>query len=158
MKNHRSERKPESPTHLHRFELHKRFSTRLQRTAGIDDVQTEPSAFRPTKIRASVEGNVFGVACPDGELEVEWRPRTGSTDEFRMQFTPSDDRWSCGWHQDETHSDLGACHFQIDHRDWTEPKRTGVVFDDGLPMAVFEACLDELREYGATPESIAERS
>jgi hypothetical protein len=150
----RSGSKPGNARHLHRFELHKRVSNRLRRTDGVVDCRSEPSPFRPTKLFASVDGDAFGSACPDGDLEFEWRPRTESTDQFRIQFNLSDEPWSCGWHQDETHPERGACHFQIDHQDWAESKRTGVEFEDGLPMAVFEACLDALREHGSTPESI----
>jgi hypothetical protein len=149
---------PGNATHLHRYELHKRFASRLRRTAGIDEVRAEPSPLRPTRIIARVNGATFGSACPDGDLEIEWRPREEKHDQFRIQFTPDDAPWSCGWHQDRTHDDLGPCHFQIDHRERDHPQRSAARFDDGVPMAVLEACLETLREYGNDPEAILEAS
>lgn len=90
-------------------------------------------------------------------LEVEWRPRTGSEDQFRVQFTPVDEPWSCGWHRDETHPELGTCHFQVDYPDRKDSERAGFEFDDELPMAVLETCLDALREHGSKPETILGR-
>jgi hypothetical protein len=153
---HPPESVPGNATHLHRYELHKRFADRLRRTTGIEKVRTEPSPLRPTAITARIDGADFG-ACPDGDLEIEWRPRDVEHDQFRIQFTPVGEAWSCGWHQDRTHEELGPAHFQIDHRDWPEPRRGAVRFDDGVPMAVLETCLEALREHGTDPEWLLEQ-
>lgn len=145
-------------THFHRYELHKRFASRLRRTAGIDGIRAEPSPLRLTTIIARVDGATFGSACPDGTLEIEWRPREEERDQFRIQFTPDDVPWSCGCHQDRTYDDLGPSHVQIDRRERDHPRRSAARFDDGVPMAVLEACLETLREHGNDPEEIPEAS
>ena len=142
---------PGNATHLHRYELHKRFADRLRGTSGIDEVRTEPSPLRPTAITARIDGTDFG-SCPDGDLEIEWRPREAEDDQFRIQFTPAHGQWSCGWHQDRTHEELGPAHFQINQRDRDRPRRGAARFDDGMPMAVLEACLEALQEHGTDPE------
>ena len=48
-----------------------------------------------------------------------------------------------GWHQDETHVDLGECHFQIDHRGETV-QREGAEFLDVHPLNAFERRLDDI--------------
>lgn len=144
---------PGNATHLHRYELHRRFADRLRRTAGIDEVRTEPSPLRPTAITARIDGADFG-SCPDGDLEIEWRPRDDENDRFRIQFTPTDGAWSCDWHQDRTHEELGLCNFQVDHRKRDHSRRSPARFDDGVPMAVLETCLEALREHGNDPERI----
>lgn len=149
------ESSPGNATHLHRYELHKRFADRLRRTTGINEVRADPSPFRPTTITARIAGPDFG-SCPDGALEIEWRPRETEHDQVRIQFTPVEGAWSCGWHQDRTHEELGPAHVQIDHREWPEPRRDAVRFDDGVPMAVLETGLDALREHGTDPERLLE--
>lgn len=148
---------PGNATHLHRYELHKRFADRLRRTPGIDEVRAEPSPLRPTTIVARIDGADFG-SCPDGDLEIEWRPREAEYDQFRIQFTPVHGQWSCGWHQDRTHEELGPCHVQVDRRERNHPRRGAARFDDGVPMAVLEACLDALREHGDDPERVLKSS
>lgn len=144
---------PGNATHLHRYELHKRFAGRLRRTTGIGEVRADPSPLRPTTITARIDGTDFG-SCPDGDLEIEWRPRDDEYDQFRIQFIPVHGQWSCGWHQDRTHEELGPCHVQLDHRERDRARRSSAHFDDGMPMAVLETCLETLREHGSDPEAL----
>jgi len=78
------------------------------------------------------------------ELEVQWRPRQ-KRDEFRIQYNESDTEWSCGWHQDDDHEELGPTHFQVNHSEWDEGYYETVSFEDTNPMAVLEDCLRELK-------------
>ena len=48
-----------------------------------------------------------------------------------------------GWHQDETHMDLGECHFQVDHRGETVQRETAE-FLDTHPLNVFDERIDAL--------------
>ncbi|MCL7418505.1 MAG: hypothetical protein M8354_11795 [Halalkalicoccus sp.] len=146
---------PGNATHLHRYELHKRFADRLRRTPEIDEVRAEPSSFRPTTVTARIDGTEFGSG-PDGDLEIEWRPRDDEDDQFRIQFIPVHGQWSCGWHQDGTHEELGPAHIQLDHHEQDRARRSGARFDDGMPMAVLETCLDALREHGTNPKQLLE--
>lgn len=133
-------------THLHRFEVHKRFKHRLSRTAGITEIESRPSAMRPIFIRATLDTSVFlgqEYTPSTAHMESEWRPRSDQ-DEFRIQYTEPGEPWSCGWHQDDTHNELGASHFQVDHSAWKSSVREPASFTDPNPMAILEVCLEEL--------------
>lgn len=135
-------------THLHRYEVHKRVATRLRRNAGVTDVDAEPSPMRPVRLWATLDRTVFFDQNPDaGEatLEFEWRPQS-ERDAFRIQYNEPETPWSCGWHQDETHENLGPSHFQVDHEEWAGSHREPAPFTDSNPMAILETCLDELRD------------
>jgi len=135
-------------THLHRYEVHKRVADRLRRTTGVTSVAAKPSPMRPIRLQATLDQSVFfsESASPDHAiLEFEWRPRPG-LDAFRIQYNEPGTPWSCGWHQDESHEDLGPSHFQVDHEEWATSHREPASFTDPNPMAILEVCLDELRE------------
>lgn len=104
-------------THLHRYEVHKRVATRLRREAGVTAVDADPSPMRPVRLAAILDCAVYfdqNSETGDATLEFEWRPRP-ERDAFRIQYTEPGTSWSCGWHQDETHENLGPSHFQVDH-------------------------------------------
>lgn len=135
-------------THLHRYEVHKRVATRLQREAGVTTVDADPSPMRPVRLTATLNRADFAaqnLEPGDATLEFEWRPQS-ERDEFRIQYNEPGSPWSCGWHQDDTHENLGPSHFQVDHEAWPEPHREAAAFTDSNPMAILEACLTELRD------------
>ena len=135
-------------THLHRYEVHKRVATRLRRETGIVPVEPDPSLMRPVRLVGTVNRAVFfDQEMSEGEatIEFEWRPHT-ERDAFRIQYNDTDTLWSCGWHQDDTHESLGASHFQVDHNEWSTSHREPASLSDANPMAILEACLDDLRE------------
>lgn len=139
---------PPGDSGLHRFEIHKRFKHRLGRLDSVEHVRSEPSPVRPVRVAARLDTAAFldqPAESATATLEVEWRPRP-DRDAFRVQYVEDDAAWSCGWHQDATHEELGPCHFQVDHEDWPEPHREPASFPDSNPMAVLEACLGRLRE------------
>lgn len=134
-------------THLHRYEVHKRIATRLRREAGVKTVIAEPSPMRPIRLIAALNRQIFFDQDLDGgeaTLEIEWRPHS-EQDEFRIQYSEAESPWSCGWHQDKTHENLGPSHFQVDHEEWPSAHRESASFTDGNPMAILEACLQELQ-------------
>jgi hypothetical protein len=120
----------------------------MKRLDAVTRVTSEPSAARPVRVEARLDTEAF-LDRPYGPgtatLEAEWRPRP-DRDAFRVQYAEDDAAWSCGWHQDRTHLDLGACHFQVDHVTWDDSYREPATFPDPNPMAVLEVCLDRLRE------------
>ena len=135
-------------THLHRYEVHKRVATRLRREASVTVVNADPSPMRPVRLVATFDCAVFFDQTSDTDeatLEFEWRPHT-ERDEFRIQYNEPGTGWSCGWHQDETHENLGPSHFQVDHEAWGAPHRESASFTDSNPMAILETCLSELRD------------
>jgi len=145
-------------THLHRYEVHKRAATRLRREAGVTTVVADPSSMRPVQLTATLDQTTFFDQHGEGSeatLEFEWRPRS-ERDAFRIQYTELGTPWACGWHQDETHENLGPSHFQVDHEAWSTPYRESASFSDPNPMAVIETCLSELRErVPILPQSVA---
>ena len=125
-------------THLHRYEVHKRATTRLRREPGVTAVNAEPSPMRPVRLVATLDRSIFFDRNPDAgdaTLEFEWRPRS-ERDEFRIQYNEPGSAWSCGWHQDETHENLGPSHFQVDHDEWATPHRESPSFGDSNPIRV----------------------
>ena len=144
-------------THLHRYEVHKRVATRLRREAGVTAVNADPSPMRPVRLVATLDLAVFfdqDLDAGDATLEFEWRPHS-ERDEFRIQYNEPGTQWSCGWHQDETHENLGPSHFQVDHEEWSAPHRESASFTDSNPMAILETCLTELRDrVPSLPESV----
>jgi len=94
------------------------------------------------------------VGAGNATLEFEWRPHS-ERDEFRIQYHEPGTPWSCGWHQDEPHENLGPSHFQVDHEPWPAPHRESAAFTDSNPMAILESCLSELRDrVPDLPESV----
>jgi hypothetical protein len=133
-------------THLHRFEIHKRFKHRLNRTPGVTRIETQPSPMRPIFVRAVLDTRSFfqqEYTPSTAHLELEWRPHFDQ-DKFRIQYTEPGEPWSCGWHQDDTHDELGASHFQVDHSAWKSSIREPASFTDPNPMAILETCIEEL--------------
>lgn len=135
-------------TNLHRYEIHKRVADRLRRLHSVTHVEATPSSMRPVRIEASIDQEMFfdqSEIAGEATLAFEWRPRP-DRDAFRIQYNEPRTPWSCGWHQDESHEDLGPSHFQVDHDGWDTSYREPSSFTDPNPMAILEACLDELRE------------
>jgi hypothetical protein len=104
--------------------------------------------MRPVRLVATLDRTVFfdqNLDAGDATLEFEWRPHS-ERDEFRIQYNEPGTQRSCGWHQDETHENLGPSHFQVDHEAWSAPHRESASFTDSNPMAILETCLTELRD------------
>lgn len=144
-------------THLHRYEIHKRVATRLRREVGVTAVEAIPSPMRPICVVATLEQAIFFTEKEDAAeatLEFEWRPQS-ERDEFRIQYNEPGTPWSCGWHQDKTHENLGPSHFQVDHEAWSTSHRESASFTDSNPMAILDTCLSELRDRVVDlPESV----
>jgi len=83
---------------------------------------------------------------------------TDERDEFRIQYTEPGTPWACGWHQDETHEQLGSSHFQVDHEAWAAPHHETASFTDPNPMAIIETSLSELWERVPTLPDLLSRS
>jgi hypothetical protein len=144
-------------THLHRFEIHKRFRHRLKRIPGIEQIESRPSVMRPVFVRATIDMTRFlkqEYTPSTAQLEIEWRLRS-ERDEFRIQYTEPGEPWSCGWHQDDTHDNFRASQFQVDHSTWKSSIREPASFTDPNPMAIIETCLNELTKRVHTlPDSV----
>lgn len=128
--------------------LHKRLDTRTGRAdSPIEHVRYHTSAGTKRGVRAAVNPEAFlGSAHPadDVELQVSFDfPAERDQDCYRIQWVEADRDLMLGWHQDETHPDLGPCHFQIDHAGETV-QRTEADLLDSHPLNVFDRRTDQL--------------
>ena len=113
--------------------------------------------MRPVRVVATIDRDVFfpqNLGAGDATLEFEWRPHS-ERDECHIQYNEPGTPWACGWHQDETHENLGSSHFQVDHEMWPAPHRESASFTDSNPMAILETCLIAQRDrVPSLPESV----
>ncbi|QHS17084.1 hypothetical protein GWK26_07970 [haloarchaeon 3A1-DGR] len=128
-------------TLLDQHAAHGEIHTWLHNQGGCSDVRYAPSAIRRHEVRATIEPEVLlGEPSPSAtiELRVEFDfPDDAEHDHYEIQWIDADRKCSFGWHQDGTHSDLGECHFQLDHRDETVVRKPAV-FHDSHPVNVLE--------------------
>lgn len=139
-------------THLDKRTLLTRLHNRLQTQATtenspVEQVWYHTSAGNKTGVRATISAPIFlGSEYPvdDAELHVSFAfPSNYLYDFYKMQWVESERNLMIGWHQDETHMDLGNCHFQIDYRGKTV-QRNESAFLDSHPLNVFEQRTDDL--------------
>lgn len=139
-------------TNLDTRTLLSRIFNRLQTRVSADDSPIEQvwyhtSAGNKIGVRATIVPSTFlGTPYPvdEAELQVTFDfPQTHSYDFYRIQWVESDRDLMVGWHQNETHTELGECHFQIDHQGDTV-RRVEAAFLDAHPLNVFDRRLDDL--------------
>lgn len=126
-------------------QLYQRIQNRLSTATLFADVRYVPSRIRPRRIVADVDSAAFvGGSYPasTARLEIEFLLRE-DWDRYWIQWIEPERDLACGWHQDETHPDLGTCHFQVEFPDGST-SREPAVFLDAHPLAVVERRLDEL--------------
>lgn len=113
----------------------------------IDQVWYHTSAGNKVGVRATVVPAQFlGTSYPvaEAELQVSFDfPQTHEYDFYRIQWVEADRDLMVGWHQDETHMDLGKCHFQLDYQRKTV-QQAEAEFLDVHPLNVFDRRIDDL--------------
>ncbi|MFB6296100.1 MAG: hypothetical protein ABEH66_04570 [Halobacteriales archaeon] len=128
-----------------RTKLYRRIHDRLATVAVFSNVRYEPSRTRPRRVIADVDPGAFlDEASPasDARLEIEFLFRPDA-DHYWIQWIEPDRDFSCGWHQDETHPDLGPCHFQGERPDGSTTRQSAAVLD-AHPLQVIERRLEDL--------------
>jgi hypothetical protein len=128
--------------------LHNRLQTQVSKdSAPIKQVWYHTSTGNKTGVRATITPECFlGTSYPvtEAELQVSFDfPQTHAYDFYRIQWVESDRNLMVGWHQDETHMDLGECHFQVDHHGDTVQRDTAE-FIDTHPLNVFDERINDL--------------
>ncbi|MFT4921392.1 MAG: hypothetical protein ACI8XM_000589 [Haloarculaceae archaeon] len=128
--------------------IHNRLQTQVPKEdSPVEQVWYHTSTGNKVGVRAAIAPSVFlrtSYPVDDAELQVSFDfPQTHSYDFYRIQWVESDRDLMVGWHQDETHVDLGECHFQIDYRGETV-QRERAEFLDSHPLNVFERRIDDL--------------
>jgi hypothetical protein len=128
--------------------LHKQLQTRVpNEDSPIEQVWYQTSAGNKVGVRATVTPETFlrtPYPVDETELQVSFDvPQTHTYDFYTIQWVEPDRNLMLGWHQDETHMDLGECHFQIDYQE-TTVQRERAAFLDTHPLNVFDQRINEL--------------
>jgi len=128
--------------------IHNRFQTQVpDEDSPIKHVWYQTSTGNKVGVRVTVTTDAFlGTSDPADEAELQISfdfPQTHSYDFYMIQWVESDRELMVGWHQDETHADLGECHFQIDYQGETV-QRAAAEFLDVHPLNVVDRRLDDL--------------
>lgn len=128
--------------------IHDRFQTQVPKEdAPVEQVRYHTSRGNKVGVRATVTPDGFlGTSHPVDEADVQVSfdfPQTHSYDFYMIQWVEQDRDLMVGWHQDDTHVDLGECHFQVDYRDETV-QRAAAEFLDVHPLNVLDRRLDDL--------------
>ncbi|AUX09166.1 hypothetical protein AArcSl_1537 [Halalkaliarchaeum desulfuricum] len=126
---------------LDQHTAHGEIRTWLRNQGGCYDVRYAPSSIRRHEVCATIEPEILlGRPYPSEtvELRVEFEfPEDTEYDQYEIQWIDGERNYSFGWHQDETHLDLGRCHFQLEYRDETLARKPAV-FHDIHPVNVLE--------------------
>lgn len=130
--------------------LHNRLQTQVDSAdTSIRNVWYHTSAGNKVGVRAAIDPYQFlqsAAPVTDAELYISFDfPPDHPYDFYKIQWVEPERDLMLGWHQDETHMDLGECHFQIDHRGETV-QREAAAFLDTHPLNVFDQRLDHLVE------------
>ncbi|MFQ3295524.1 MAG: hypothetical protein ACI8VE_002612 [Natrialbaceae archaeon] len=128
--------------------LHNKLQTQVtDETSPIEQVWYHTSKGNKVGVRARITPSVFlGASYPaeEAELQVSFDfPADAAYDYYSIQWVESARGLMLGWHQDETHMDLGECHFQIDYHGETVQQERAA-FLDVHPLNVFDRRIDDL--------------
>ncbi|NHN46445.1 hypothetical protein G9464_02360 [Halostella sp. JP-L12] len=128
--------------------LHKRLQTQVDaENAPIEQVWYEMSSGNKIGVHATVNVSAFldGPYPIDvAELQVSFDfPSNREYDYYTIQWVEAERELMVGWHQDQTHPDLGECHFQVDYQGETV-QRDEANFLDTHPLNVFDQRTDQL--------------
>lgn len=130
--------------------LHAYFQTQVDDGATpVEQVWYHTSAGNKVGVRATLDaptfvGEIYPVEVAELQVSFDFPPDR-EFDHYRVQWVERERELMVGWHQDETHPELGECHFQIDHRGETV-QRTAAAFLDSHPLNVFDQRTDHLVE------------
>lgn len=130
--------------------LHDRLQTQVaSEDAPVEQVQYHTAAGNEVGVRATIDAPAFfggSYAVDEAELQASFDfPPTHEYDFYAIQWVDPGRELVVGWHQDETHADLGECHFPVDYRGETV-YRANATFLDTHPLNVFEERIDHLVE------------
>ena len=130
--------------------IHKRLQTQVPNAdSPVEQVWYRTSTGNKVGVRATITPDTF-LRRSHPVDEAEWQisfdfPQTHSYDFYVIQWVESDRDLMVGWHQDETHMDLGECHLQIDYEGATV-QRAEAEFLDVHPLNVLDRRIDDLVE------------
>jgi hypothetical protein len=137
---------------LDRRTLLTRLHTRLRTQVPAEDTPVEQVWYHTaTGDKAGVRATItapalLGTPHPvdEAELQISFDfPPEYDYDFYTIQWVEAEREFMVGWHQDETHIDLGECHLQLDYRGETR-QRAQAAFLDVHPLNVFDQRVDDL--------------
>lgn len=128
--------------------IHNQLQTRVDKEESpVEQVWYHPSTANKIGVHATIDAPAFlGTTSPveEAELQVAFDfPPNHSFDVYSIQWVEPDRDLMIGWHQDETHMDLGECHLQVDY-DGETVQREPAAFLDEHPLNVFETRIEQL--------------
>jgi len=128
--------------------IHNRLQTRVSKDdSPIEQVWYHTSTGNKVGVRATVAPGAFlrtSYPVSEAELQVSFDfPQTPEYDCYAIQWGEAERDLMIGWHQDETHANLGECHLQIDY-DGETVQRSEAEFIDMHPLNVFDRRIDDL--------------
>ncbi|WP_254532850.1 hypothetical protein [Natrinema gelatinilyticum] len=141
-------------TNLDKRQLLTRLHNWLQTQATTESAPIEQVWYHTTTgnkvgVRARINAPVFlgtTYSVDEAELHVSFDfPANREYDFYKIQWVEAEREFMLGWHQDETHMDLGECHFQLDC-DGETVQRASATFLDMHPMNVFDQRITDLVE------------
>lgn len=130
--------------------IHNRLQTQVPKEdSPVKQVWYQTSTGNKVGVRATVSPTEYlrkSHPVDEAELQISFDfPQAHSYDFYVIQWVESDRNLMVGWHQDETHMDLGECHFQIDYQGETV-QREEAEFLDVHPLNVLDRRLGDLVE------------
>lgn len=130
--------------------IHDQLQTRVTKEdSPVEQVWYHTSTGNKTGVRATINAPTFlGTTYPveEAELHVAFDfPPNHSYDFYKIQWVEPERELMIGWHQDETHMELGECHLQIDYGGETVQRETAA-FLDSHPLNVVDQRTDHLVE------------
>jgi hypothetical protein len=119
----------------------------LQRQPEVTTVSYQPDSIRKRYLRAEIAPE--RVEPPTGPesptLDVGWRFADGES-QYRIHYADPNTGFSCGWHRDDDHPDLGAVHFQYEHPETGEMTHESTTFESDVPTEVLWRAVERLFE------------
>lgn len=130
--------------------IHNQLQTQVPaENSPIQQVWYHTSMGNKVGVRATITPATFlGTSYPVGEAELQISfafPAEYAYDFYTIQWVESERDFMIGWHQDETHMDLGDCHFHIDYLGETVQRHVATVLD-AHPLNVFDQRTADLVE------------
>ena len=128
--------------------LHNTLQTRVAKeNSPIERVWYHTSSGNKVGVRARIDAPTFldtEYATDEAELHVAFDfPPNYAYDFYKIQWVEPARRLMLGWHQDETHMNLGECHFQIDFEGTTVQRNTADYLDIH-PLNVFDQRVNQV--------------
>jgi hypothetical protein len=143
-------------TNLQRRRLHDRIKNRLDgEFEAVRRRRAEPREDGPSRVVAELDPRALldrTYPAAEARLEVGFELQTGVQHEYYwVNWVEPARQFLVGWHQDETHDDLGPVHLQVN--DGTRAvAREPAQFINSHPLDVVDRRLESLREVVAAVE------